>query len=469
MFSNLSVSSAVRHWARFEPDRPAAWAGARLWSYRELADAADAVSRSPGFAAAVQRDEPTQVITGGHELKWLAGVVAVLDAGGALAFREDAEGLQLDSRDRIRLLDLRSENLDHLSTDWTVTSPTRRLSDLWGVFRSSGTSGTATLAARNDFSMLSEIFGWTVELGLLQGDKVALHHPLHYAGTVTMIATALTVGAGVGICGASSEARKASLRSADVVVTGPCLLRRCLTTPPRLGRSMHQPRILIITGEPVDAGTIEHCHRALPHTRIMIAWGTAEGLGTVADVTSGLCGSGYVGRPFVSESIFAIGRDGARLPPNTLGRIAGLVDSNSTPWPPRGPASSGGPLVSGDIGYVDDDQRVYVLGRISEEDFIRRIWRQFTLVELEAEFRDGTGATEAALMQLSSGADGRMELGLALERPRRQDGRIMDDVRFLEQKAEVSVHVSVFESFPMTDTGKVHRAALRERIRSERR
>jgi acyl-coenzyme A synthetase/AMP-(fatty) acid ligase len=118
------------------------------------------------------------------------------------------------------------------------------------------------------------------------------------------------------------------------------------------------------------------------------------------------------------------------------------------------PGSAWPTLRTGDYGYVDEDSRLYVLGR--RDDVFKRSCVRMSVQDVEAALLDVPGVAAAAV--LPPDADGQLVAWVVSESPARE---VLDLMAQRVDRIRVPDRCMVVPELPATANGKVDRAALR--------
>ena len=241
-------------------------------------------------------------------------------------------------------------------------------------------------------------------------------------------------------------------------------------------------RVAMNAAEPARPATIEAFEKSFNlHNVMTVGYGLAEatvgvcmtepGAGVVADDD----GFVSVSPPFPGVEVAILGADGLPAPPGTQGEIlvrspactSGYFDDPEATaalfWEP-------GSIRTGDIGYMDDGGRLYVVGR--KKEMLKHAGRTLAPREVEAALDGHVELREVAAVSADlGGLVGEVVVVFAEARP----SGSADEARLHELAVEISarVHESLgirpgrvylvqSRSIPRTANGKLQRSALRE-------
>jgi acyl-CoA synthetase (AMP-forming)/AMP-acid ligase II len=245
-------------------------------------------------------------------------------------------------------------------------------------------------------------------------------------------------------------------------------------------------RVALSGAEPARRSTIDSFHQLFGIDNVMVAgYGLAEATVGVSmwkpSTRNGVDERGVVsvGRPFPDVAVKIVDDADQPLPPGSEGHI--VVDS---PAVTRGylnnPQASQELLVgpnsirTGDIGYLDADGHLYVLGR--SKDVIIQAGRTLYPAEVEEAVNSVSGVRHSAAIGVDHGGiQGEQLTVFAAVRPASlpdQTARrecVMAIARAVHDRMGIRparVHLVAPRTIPNTPNGKLQRSALRERYES---
>ena len=181
-----------------------------------------------------------------------------------------------------------------------------------------------------------------------------------------------------------------------------------------------------------------------------------------------------VGRPLPGTEVRIIERDGAVLPVESIGEIAVkgsgvMLGYHRQPGETAAAVDSQGYFLTGDLGMVDDEGYVHLVGR-RKEVIIRAGFNVYPR-EVESRLEAHPAVREAALVGVSDPLLGEATCAciVPVEGAIVTSDEIMDWCRATLADGKVPDQVRFFDAFPRTGTGKVRRMEISRLIKSEAR
>jgi len=221
--------------------------------------------------------------------------------------------------------------------------------------------------------------------------------------------------------------------------------------------------VVNVGSAPLASATLQRFGAHLPHADVLCGYGMTE-FGAVTAAPMGDHGRhlGSVGLPLPGVELRILGTDGAALPPGKTGQIAiGGTRRRRTYY--RDPEASettwrDGWLLSGDLGRVDEDGHLWVVGR--QKDMIVRGGYNIVPGEVEAALFEHPSVAEAAVAGVAHRVLGEdVAAWVVLREP-----VPTDDLRtfLLERLADYKVprRIRVVDALPRNESGKILKSHL---------
>lgn len=352
----------------------------------------------------------------------------------------------------------------------TITPADRGPDDLAAFLYTSGTTGRskgAMLTHRNLLSnaeVLVDLWRFTADDVLLHALPIFHTHGLFVASNIVL----LTGGSMIFLPGFDLEAVIRLLPRANTMMGVPTFYTRLLDDP-RFGRDLVGHFRLFISG---SAPLLAETHRAFEDRtghRILERYGMTETNMNTSNPYEGDRRAGTVGLPLPGVELRVM-KDGAPQPPGTVGVIE-VRGPNvfkgywQMPEKTREELREDGWFITGDLGVVDDDGYVTIVGRA--KDLVISGGFNIYPKEVELVLDDLPGVLESAVIGLphpdfgeavfavlvrQPGADLQPDAALAAIRDRL--------ARFKQPKAAV-----VVDALPRNTMGKVQKNLLRDQYR----
>ncbi len=221
--------------------------------------------------------------------------------------------------------------------------------------------------------------------------------------------------------------------------------------------------VINIGSAPIAAATLRRFGAGLPGTEILCGYGMTE-FGAVTATPTGDRGKhlGSVGQPLPGVELRIVGPSGATLPTGEVGQVAiggkrrpraylGDRDGTARTW-------VDGWLMSGDLGYVDTDGHLWIVGR--EKETIIRGGHNVVPGEVESVLFEHPAVAEAAVAGVAHQVLGEdVAAWVVLRGPSSPDElRSFLLARLADYKVPRSI--TVVDALPRNESGKVLKSRL---------
>ncbi|GAI84575.1 unnamed protein product, partial [marine sediment metagenome] len=161
------------------------------------------------------------------------------------------------------------------------------------------------------------------------------------------------------------------------------------------------PTILVM-GAPISGEEKKKVYEFLK-SPIVESWGNSEGLGTITDKEDLFVRPNSIGRPFLTEKLCVVSDDLVECAPKQRGRLAGSEETMFVEYANRPDATNqvkkNNLILSDDIGYIDEENYFYILGR-DQETFIVNGQTVF-LTDIEENLRNKIGIIESCINNIA--------------------------------------------------------------------
>jgi O-succinylbenzoic acid--CoA ligase len=335
------------------------------------------------------------------------------------------------------------------------------------VLFTSGTTGEPKGVRLTAGNLVASATASSFRLGVAPDDRWLVCLPTYHMGGLAPVVRAALYGTTVVLQRQFDAARTRQVL-ADRDVTGVSLVPTMLT---RLLDAGWQPpddlRFVLLGGAPASGRLIDRCERrGVP---VHPTYGTTETASQIATATprQAFAHEGTVGQPLVTTDVTVVDEDGEPLPPGETGELVvdgptvtpGYLDGDRTAaaFGPRG-------LHTGDVGYRDDDGRLWVVGRL--DDVVVTGGENVHPAEVADVLRTHPAVEDVAVVGLPDEEWGERLAAL-----------VVGDVDHDELAAHCRDRLAAFkvpktwasaEALPRTASGTVDRVAVRERLDSAR-
>lgn len=482
----FGIAEAVNHWAKYRPDAIAVYANGKCWTYAELNALAMAMAER---LKGVRRGTRRVAVAVGTKIRLLAAILGVLRTGRSVVVLNTAlpsETIRVNLGDasvRAMLYDKSHAHLAKLLEVSIVAPQTALASPLtvplrrrgpgheWGVIYSSGTTGVPKGIVRDQESIVTELIGWCLELGLTRHSRFYIGRPIYYTGGLVLALATLLVG-GTVVCNEYQNddssmdvwidyKRTLEDISIDFAFFIPEQLRDFLRIT-----AEHRPksaRTILTMGSPIKGTEKTQVVTALG-SEIIESWGNSESLGTITDPEDVQMRPDSIGRPFLTDEMWIVDEKRRPVGPHVLGSIAGSENAGFLRYCKRRKETElvkqKKLIVSEDLGYRDENGFFYIRGR-SQFSVVFPNGSTVFLQELEGEIRQLPMIRDCLIVAKT----GETEIGAqffvaVILEPGSQESAWESAVRRrLEPRIPVE-KIRVFEQLPRLPSGKINRLAI---------
>jgi len=345
--------------------------------------------------------------------------------------------------------------------------PVARPEDEWGVFYSSGTTGIPKGIVRDHYSVVTELLGWCLDLGLNFQSSFFIGRPLYYTGGLVLSLSTLLAGGCIGVDEKSDWPAYDSYvkkHRVDFAFFVPDQLREFVRSAKQSGSAVRGAKQVLVMGGNISAGEKRDAARTL-HSMVIESWGNSEGLGTITSPGDLRRRPKSIGRPFLTDRMFIVDSKGKQLPTGRIGRIAGGVEAAFSRYCNKPKATNAAKkkdlIVSDDYGYVDSAGYFYIVGR--SDDLITSGDRPTFTSAVETVLRRHRSVRECAVVNVGKRAGPARLVGfVVLEPSRRSPSEILRATNARLSSRLRLQSITTVQSLPRNAAGKVDKAALLE-------
>ncbi|OJZ69164.1 acyl-CoA synthetase [Mycobacterium paraffinicum] len=374
------------------PNRAAIVDDDGAWDYRELRSATDSVARrlsrdgvGPGAAVGVMCRNGRGFIVGVFAAALVGADVVLVNT----EFRSDALASAVSAHritamiaddefgDRVRAAD-ESVTLIDPATATTAEGDARPDVAAPGriILLTSGTTGTPKGVPRSP-QLRSAVGVWVTILdrtGLRTGSRISVAMPMFHGLGLGMLMLTVALG-GTGLThrhfDAEAALAQASLHRADAFTAVPVVLARILALPDRVRARNPVPylRVVMSSGDRLDPTLGQRFMDAYGDILYNGYGSTEVGIGALATPAELREAPETVGRPVAGCPVRILDKNGRPVGPRVTGRIFVGGELASEGYTGGGAKTViDGMTSTGDMGYLDNEGRLYIVGR--EDDMI---------------------------------------------------------------------------------------------------
>lgn len=229
-----------------------------------------------------------------------------------------------------------------------------------GVIFSSGTTGEPKAIMRNNFSLLSEIFQWIIELRLQRETTFLVPRPLYYTGGFILMCATLFSGGRVDLLddiSTHSVLNYTQKETNDWAFIVPSVIREINEYP----NNAKMAKNVLTMGSPIYHSEKLQFYQKFKCNLIEV-WGNSEGLGTITEPSDLFEHPFSIGKPFFTDYLDIATRESQKE-----GVIFGISDNEFSEYIEKPELTSevlkDGFIFSEDIGYKDESGYFYLTGR----------------------------------------------------------------------------------------------------------
>ena len=480
--TETGVSDILARFSGIAPDSVAIFTEFDRHTFAELRAAADAVSAQvvPGTRVVVRLSNSAGSIAAVHGA-WQAGC-SVVSAGSLVPDREVARRTRDTSASAV-LTPSVSGDLN-VRVDGTGTDRAAPAGEAVVMF-TSGTTGTPKGASLSLSALRGSVAGIALGTGLsadgrtprtpARSPRIVLV-PIALMGGFLACLTAWWLGKPIRLV------EKFSPRTVLDLATR-FRFGVLAMTPAMVWEMVQLPANTDLPG--VDSITVGTA--ALPETTrlaferrfgvpVLRNYGQTEFAGAIAferpaDVAAGRRPGDSVGRVAPGVEVAILDADGNRLPRGRLGEISARAASAMSGYLDESglPAEHRGWLRTGDLGMVDDDDFVYVVGRV--RDMVVCGGFNVYPAQVEAALNELPAVADSAVAGIFDDRLGEVPVAVVVLTPGAitDPASIRDELRSRLAAYELPRRITFADSIPRTETGKVDRDAVGEFVEAERR
>ena len=242
------------------------------------------------------------------------------------------------------------------------------------VVLTSGTTGTPKGAPRDmaQLRMGLPVTSLLAGLHLRSGEPMLIQPPFFHGFGLGFLAAALTLGCPAIMhrrCGPCDALDLVRQHSATVLACVPVLLHRIIALPAaeRVARRTESLRVIVSGAAPLRPELATAVMAQFGEILFDLYGTTEAGWATMATPADLRAAPGTVGRPAHGVVVAVLDANGSPLPPGRIGEIfigSGLAFQGYSGGGSRRTVRN--LMSTGDLGYLDNDGRVYVVGRVDD-------------------------------------------------------------------------------------------------------
>lgn len=343
--------------------------------------------------------------------------------------------------------------------------------DCFAIVYTSGTTGKPKGVELSHHNLVSVAAGTADALGLVPDDRiVGVSALFHVFGLAPGLLSTALAGAALVLedePDAGTTLDLVARHRATVHYGVPTLFVAELLEQERSPRDVSSLRLAMPAGAPVSPELVERIRSSFG-AKVVVGYSLTE-----MSSTACLTGPGdapdkqaqTVGRPLAGTEVKILERDGEELPEESVGEIAlkgpgVMLGYHRQPRETAAAFDPQGYLLTGDLGIVDEDGFLHLVGR-RKEVIIRAGFNVYPR-EVESRLEAHPAVREAAVVGIADVLLGEASCAciVPVEGAIVTSQEIVDWCREVLAAPKVPDQVRFFDSFPRTGTGKIRRIEL---------
>jgi acyl-CoA synthetase (AMP-forming)/AMP-acid ligase II len=335
---------------------------------------------------------------------------------------------------------------------------------------SSGTTGIPKGPLVTHRHMAMRFMGQCVSLGFNENDRNLLATPLYFGGGRGFTLCMLYLGGTTVFYPPPYQPKElieeVNRENATVLFLVPTLLRRLLTLSEPGQVLMPKLRILISSGSILHAEERERIMDEISPNFVNLYSSTEGGSVSVLQSSIGTEKAGSVGRASYRTQFEVVDEEDRVVPAGEVGRIR-----HRSPWLPDGYYNNPeeteiyfkhGCYYTGDLGKVDEDSFLYVVGRT--KDMIIRGGVNIYPAEIEETLLTHSGVHDTAVVAWESPELGEEVAAFVLREGDVEEAELIEHCRASLARYKVPKAVFFVEELPKNALGKVLKTELQKKL-----
>ena len=361
--------------------------------------------------------------------------------------------------------------------DATADDPVPELPEVLSPYSNGICSSGATGTPKVILSQAPPVFNPTMSVPIAEAfmtitrpQRILVPAPMYHINAFATLSSMLT-GDQLFVLEKFDAARIVDVieRSRITTFTGtPTMLQRIADLPGVDDHDLSSIEWVLIGAAPIAPSLVHRWAKLIGAEKIIIAYGSTEGLGlTVLNGAEWLDHEGSVGRGYMGAEIRILGDDGAELPVGEIGNVfvrspnyRGALYLGKAP---QIPMTEDGYGTVGDMGYVDDDDYLYLVDR--RVDLIITGGANVFPAEVEAALIDHPKIADVVVVGLKDPEWGR-RVHAIIEPTDPADPPTFDEIRaYVKSRLlpyKVPKSIELVEGIPRSEAMKVNRGRLVE-------
>ncbi len=430
-------------------------------------------TRTSPLVYALQHSEAKGVILDAKNLKYLSGCASELPLLALVVCR----GARRAAPSLAQPGHFQCMEFDELLDRGELLSGRVDVEDLACLIYTSGTTGKPKGVMLTHRNLVANVRSIVQYLELDARDRIAMVLPFYYVYGNSVLHTHISVGATIVHAGSMTFPAQVLENIAAHRCSGfsgvPSTFARLLGLSEFEGYDLSSLRYVTQAGAAMTPSLTARLRAAVPNARIFVMYGQSEAAARLAyvppeDLPRKL---GSAGKAIPGVKLKILGPDGQVLPSKTTGEVVAEGENimrgywrdpeqTSRALRPTG-------LHTGDLGWMDEDGFLFLVGRDSE--MIKSGAHRIGPREIECVIEAIEGVRECAVVGVPDELLGQVILAVVVP----AEGHVFDRQKLLRAcldelpRYKLPTHVLAISELPRTHTGKIARAELLELFRAQ--
>ncbi|MHA2367015.1 MAG: AMP-binding protein [Candidatus Hodarchaeales archaeon] len=398
----FGISESINHWAKYRKDKVAIYSNGNSITYNQFNSKINKLSKK------IDEINPTTKRIGlalKSKIDLIVSIISVIRTGKSVVLLnvnlpddplktnlvDTKLELLIHDNDFIKIKELCSDsNIESLNIhnylnkedkDIKYNSQDCKPDNEWGILFSSGTTGSPKGIERHHNSMVTEFLGWCLELNLSKRTVFYIGRPIYYTGGLVLALSTFIVGGSIVINDSKNDNDfdlilddyKNTLENIEIewAFFVPDQIKHfCSKVEEKKIKVKKNTENILIMGSPISGSEKTKANQIL-QANIIESWGNTESLGTITEADDLFVRPNSIGRPFITDELFIVDDNLKKLPPNSIGQIAGNEEAGFSKYSNKPTETERIKqkelIISDDYGYTDDDGYFYIKGREQEK------------------------------------------------------------------------------------------------------
>ena len=338
----------------------------------------------------------------------------------------------------------------------------------------SGTTGKPKGAMLSNKNILSNVSAGIVLIMVMPKDRAIVFLPMFHVFTLTVgVLVPLSAGASIVIIRSvkpfGNIVKQVLLRRVTLFMAIPDVLNALSRAKlPWYFHAFHKVRVFVSGASTLPLRTLENMRKKFKQSAVLEGYGLSEASPAVSMNTIAFQKAGSVGKAIMCNEIKVVNDDMEELPRREIGEIIVKGDNVMQGYlghPKESEkAIQNGWLLTGDLGYLDEDDFLFIVDR--KKDLIISRGINIYPKEIESVVVDFEGIANAAVIGIANENSGEIPiLYIELDEDAKIDEKALK-AYMKEHLANYKIpkQIHIMDALPRNATGKIVKRVLKERL-----